>query len=96
MGFILTILFIISGFYFLGAILRIVLRIWLSRKMKDFQKNGGYGAFTNFGSKTANNSGYYKEPPKAKEGEVKISIEGEEQKKVNEKVGEYVEFDEIK
>lgn len=93
MGFFLTILFIILGFYFLGAILRIVLRIWLSRKVKDFQKNGGYGAFTGFGGQT---TGGYQEPPKTKEGEVKISTEGEEPKKINEKVGEYVEFDEIK
>lgn len=93
-----VIFFIILGFYLLGFILRLVLRVWLARKAKEFEKSGGFKGFTGgfsggFGSRGGNG---YEEPKKEREGEVKIQKTEPEQKRVSERVGEYVDFDEVK
>lgn len=91
-----VILFIILGFYLLGAILRLVLRVWLSRKAKEFEKSGGFsnfgGGFQGFRSQQTRSD--YKETNH--EGEIKVQKTEQEQKRVSEKVGEYVDFDEVK
>lgn len=91
-AFFTVILFIILGFYLLGAILRLVLRVWLARKAKEFEKSGGFsnfgGGFQGFGSQQNSRPDH--------EGEIKVQKTEQEQKRVSEKVGEYVDFDEVK
>ncbi|MEG0500150.1 MAG: DUF4834 family protein [Rikenellaceae bacterium] len=94
-AFLSVIFFIITGFYLLGAILRLVLRLWLTRKAKEFEKSGGFGGFTSSGGGFQGFGGQ-QESRKSNEGEIKVQKTEQEQKRVSEKVGEYVDFDEVK
>lgn len=89
-----VILSIILGFYVLGKILKFVFRIWLARKAKEFQQRGGFSGFGGFN--TANGSNNQYNDTTKREGEVKVEKTIHDQRKINEKVGEYVDFDEVK
>lgn len=96
MGTFFSVIFIvILGFYILGAILKLVLRVWLTRKMKDFEKSGKNfgGGFYGFGQ---HQGGGAQHDESKREGEVKVERTDSEQRKINEKVGDYVDFEETK
>lgn len=96
-AFLSVVFFIIAGFYALGFILRLVLRVWLTRKAKEFQQKGSFGNFGGFRANYSGGTAGAAQPGSNKrEGEIKVEKVEPDHRKINEKVGEYVEFDEIK
>ena len=96
-----VIFFIIFGFYILGFILKLVFRVFIARKMKNFDPNKGFGGFNNSnrtagGSDFGGNRQNYNDTNKEREGDVKITSTGGEDRRLKDKVGEYVDFDEVK
>ncbi len=89
-----VVLLIILGFYVLGKILKYVLPLWLAKKMRDFQAKGGGSFAGGFGGSEQRNNGGNRQ--KSREGEVKISRTEVKERRINDDVGEYVEFDEVK
>ncbi len=101
--FLSTILAIILGFYLFGILARFLLRTWITKKMREMEKQGG-NANGNIFYRTWGTHGNFKggfnfndtQKKKAqKEGEVHID-RSHIDKKVNEQVGDYIEFEEIK
>ncbi|MEG1648348.1 MAG: DUF4834 family protein [Rikenellaceae bacterium] len=79
-------------FYFLSIIGRFLLRYFITKKFKQFSEGGAnwqnFGGFQN----TTNNQN----TTPHHEGEVVITKTTDNSKKVRDKVGEYVDFEEIK
>ncbi|MFI3314356.1 MAG: DUF4834 family protein [Rikenellaceae bacterium] len=92
LGYILgTIIF----FYLLGNIGKFLLKLFIARKMKQFSNgNNRGGSFFSGGFNTQRESAPNND--KHKEGEVFISVNSPSQKKIKDKVGEYVDFEEVK
>lgn len=91
---------VILGFYILGKVLKFAFKIWIARKMSKFGQRQGDG-FSGFkGYSNFNTSGRGQEnsnrQSNRREGEIKVTLTAEEPKKVKEKVGEYIDFDEVK
>lgn len=95
MRFISVILSIILGFYLLGIIGRLWLRYWIAKKQREFEKNGTMGGFS-FKQYRWPGGGDRQERPSPKEGEIRVDKPGQTQKKVSGKVGDYVDYEEIK
>lgn len=87
LSFIFTAIIII---YLIGFIGRFLFRIWVARKMKEMEGNGGNGGQPFFWSKSW---GAAPKPPK--EGSVKVTNKAEDAHKVDKTLGEYVEYEEI-
>ncbi len=93
MGFISFIMYFVIGFYLLGFVGRILFRLWLRRIQKRYQQNP-QGA--NFRSYTWGSGQQQQQQEQNKrEGEVTVKTQ-EKQKRVNQDIGEYVDFEEIK
>lgn len=95
MVFLQVIFFIILGFYLLGWIGRMLLRYWILKKQKEFQQNGTMGGFTfkqyNWGAGQNRST-----QTEVREGEIKVERNASTEKKVSGKVGDYVDYEEIK
>ena len=87
MGFISVLLTIFIVIYFLGIILKFLFKWWITRKMSQF--GGAQGA----GRSSRGEPG---QSNKSKEGEVHVSQSTEDTHKVDKKLGEYVDYEEIK
>lgn len=101
------ILFIFIGFWLLGLIGRWFLRYWIvkkQRQMEEQMRNGGspfqsfgngrgFAGFYGFGGGNPAARGTAEKRP---EGEIKVEKIKEEESHVNHKIGEYVEFEEVK
>ena len=105
MRFILGIvIFIFSGFALFILMIRSIIRSLFGFKRKNPEPNKGFGGFGNFSdfNKNAGGSGFggnrpnNNESKKNREGEVKIITAGDDNRKLKDKVGEYVDFDEVK
>ena len=86
---ILTVLFfIIAGFYLAGLFGRLLLGWWIRKKQREFG-DGGFARTYTLGSRNASK-------PKP-EGDVTISrAQAAPPKKINQNVGDYVDYEEIK
>lgn len=85
------ILFAILGFYLLGYLGRLLLRIWIRRQQKKFGNDPGafYRTYT-WGA------GQRKEQhAERKEGEIFVDQSLKTEKKVKGSVGDYVEYEEV-
>lgn len=77
--------------YLLGFLGRFIFRIWLSRRLRDIERNGGNTSGQPFfWSKS------WGGVPKSKEGSVKVTKNPKDTHKVDKTLGEYVEYEEIK
>lgn len=91
-------------FYLLGIVGKWLLRFWLERKIKQMQ-NGQGGSKGNFyykswGGNAGRASGGFNSNTSGSrssknEGDVTISKNGADTKRVNSKVGDYVDFEEV-
>lgn len=95
---ILTVIFvIIASFYLLGLAGRILLRYWIRKKQREFAENfgEGQGGFTfkqyTWGGRPAGS----RSQRSARTGEVRVEETRRVEKRVNNKVGEYVEYEEV-
>lgn len=98
MGFISFILSVIIGFYILGFFGRIALGLWIRKKQKEFSQNGGaQGGFRTYywGTGRAGSASRQRSDDSAAEGEVTIKQTHQEEKKVNSKIGDYVDYEEV-
>lgn len=77
-------------FYLLGIVGRLLLRYFITKKFKQFSGDTSWQNFAGQRSESYEN----KQPHQ--EGEVFITKTAEKSKKVREKVGEYVDFEEVK
>lgn len=105
MGFIELMVTIFLGLWLFGVVSKWLLRYWLLKKQREMEqqmRDGGFaggsfgsgnfkGFYTNFGG----NAGQQQQPKKP-EGEVTIEKTEEPKKHVNSKIGEYVDFEEVK
>ena len=96
-----TVIFVII-FSFFGLIAALIFKLLTFGRKKSPNKGfGGFGGFSN-SNKTAGGSNFGGNPQsnndtnKDHEGEIKITTTGGEDRKLKDKVGEYVDFDEIK
>lgn len=76
--------------YLVGFIGRFLFRLWVTRKLREMERNGGNGGQPFFWSKSW---GAAPKPPK--EGSVKVTKPAEDARKVDKTLGEYVEYEEI-
>ena len=82
-------------FYLLGWIGRLLFRWWIGRLQRDMQKKFGEGGGTYYRQYTWGRGARPEKP--APEGEVKVSGRVDPgRKRVNEKVGDYVDYEEVK
>ncbi|MBE9488026.1 MAG: DUF4834 family protein [Bacteroidetes bacterium] len=86
MGFISFVLTTIIIFFVVGYVGKILLRLWLTQKMRQFN-----------GEQTTNksDSSWFGRKNNKKEGSVKVTKLTEDAHKVDGKVGEYVEYEEV-
>lgn len=85
MGFLTIIFFILIFFYLLQWAVRVVLRWKINRIQRDMARNGG--------SAYSRGSGQRQRVPR--EGEVRVETRTAPGKKVNERIGDYVEYEEV-
>lgn len=76
--------------YLIGFVGRFLFRIWVARKLREMERNGGNPGQPFFWSKSW---GAAPKPPK--EGSVKVTKEGDDIRKVDKTLGEYVEYEEV-
>ena len=98
-GFLTFIFFLVVGFYLLGILVKLALKLYIKRMQKrfsGFENGAGNGAFFhNFtygfgGSKASQDENH-------REGDVTItSSSGKQDKKIKKDTGDYVDFEEIK
>jgi len=104
-GFLTFIFFLVLGFYVLGFLLRLALRLYIKRLQKRFggtengMPNGAFFHQFNFGF--GGNQSQQNNFNQRKEGDVTITSAKEEaaakgDKKINKDTGDYVDFEEIK
>ncbi|MEG1793520.1 MAG: hypothetical protein RRZ64_08130 [Rikenellaceae bacterium] len=94
MGNFLSFIFItILTIYLLGFLGRLFFRIWISRKLKEIERNGGASPNGQpfFWSKSWGGAA----PKSPKEGSVKVTKVTEDARTVDKKLGEYVEYEEV-
>ncbi|WP_320054627.1 DUF4834 family protein [uncultured Acetobacteroides sp.] len=96
-GFLTFIFFLIIGFYLLGFLVRLALKLYIRRMQKRFggAGNGGGAFFQNFtygfgGSRQASQDASHRE------GDVTITSTASAEKKIRRDTGDYVDFEEIK
>lgn len=94
----LTLLCIVLGVYLFGKLFKLLFQLWLARKVKQFQQQGGGANFRGFSSQGTSGGATSGRGTKeqTKEGEVHITNIGGEGRRIKDKVGEYVDFDEVK
>lgn len=80
-------------FYLFGIVFKLLIRYFISKKFKQFT---GGTSWQDFASSTNQQSSSTQNEQPHREGEVFISKTGGQSKKVREKVGEYVDFEEVK
>ncbi|MFI3330703.1 MAG: DUF4834 family protein [Rikenellaceae bacterium] len=86
---------IFIGFYILGLLGRLWLRWFIAKKQKEFaqgKQSKGFYYSTSFGGKNNNNNKTNTKKP----GEINIEQIKTTEKKVNTKVGDYVDYEEVK
>lgn len=89
MGFVRFLLIAILVFYALQFIVRLLFRMWIKKAQKNFQQQTGgnpSGSYGNRGGRAQN----------VREGDVKINTQTAPPKQVNEKIGDYVDYEEVK
>ena len=86
MGFLTVICFLILGFYLLQWLFRLWLHTRVDRIRREMEKNGGQYTRTSGNSR--------RERP-AREGEVRVETGRAAGKKVSDRIGDYVEYEEI-
>lgn len=103
MAFFKFLFFLIASFYLLGFIGKLFFRWWLLKKQKEFQQNRGsasgpfYSRTYTWGAGNNNRSQDQDSRSRSsKEGEIHVDKTIQNHKKVNSKVGDYVDFEEIK
>ncbi|MFI3263378.1 MAG: DUF4834 family protein [Rikenellaceae bacterium] len=98
--FLTVVFFLVLFSYLFAKFLPYLLRWFISRKLKDLNKNGGTNGqytYTNFGGNTRNTN-TYSEQQKTKEGKVYVKTTDSEKtsKKVSNNIGEYVDYEDVK
>ena len=83
MGFLTFVFFLLFGLYIFGLVLKLVFRVWISRKARQFQQGPG--------ARTSARSGRTPKP----EGAVTVEQTAPRNKRVSKHVGDYVEFEEV-
>lgn len=102
MGFLKFLFFLIAGFYLLGYIGSLLFRWWVLKKQREFQQNkdNNAGSFYSrtytWGANGNQAQGARSEGRSQKEGEIHVDKISQNEKKVNSKVGDYVDFEEVK
>lgn len=89
---------------FFGLIFALILKILAPRRTKNSNTSKGFGGFGGFSNsnRTTGGSSFggthhnYDNTNKEHEGEVKVTSISGEDRKLKDKVGEYVDFDEVK
>lgn len=106
-----VILFIVLGFWLLGVIGRFLLRYWLTKKQRQMEEQmrngtaggaqfrgfgnfGGFGGFSSFGGASAQQTPGA--DAKKHEGEVTVEKLETDEPSINKKIGDYVDFEEVK
>jgi hypothetical protein len=84
MGFLTVIFFIVAGFYLLGRLFR----WWVGRRIREFQRQMG-------GDPGAQGRPRQTSRRQPREGEIKVETGSAPGKKVNDSIGDYVEFEEV-
>lgn len=86
--------FMILGFYLLGIVGRLLLRMWVRRVQRQFEQGQGGGTY----SKTYSwgRGGAAQRAETRPEGDVVIQAPATTEKKINKTVGDYVDYEEIK
>jgi Sec-independent protein translocase protein TatA len=83
MGFLTVIFFIVVGVY----LLRLLFRWWIGKKIRQFQQRMAGNA--------AQGSAHGSSRRTPREGEIRVETGAAPEKKVNNRVGDYVEFEEV-
>jgi hypothetical protein len=98
-GFLTFIFFLVIGFYLLGFLIKLAIKLYIRRMQKRFGgfENGNGTFFQNFTYGFGGNRQASQEE-KHREGDVTItnSSNANQEKKVNKDAGDYVDFEEIK
>lgn len=93
-GFLSFIFYCIIGFYLLGFLGRLALRLWIRRIQKRYEQNPNGSNFKGYSWNFGAGQQQQQQEQKS-EGEVTIKTP-EQQKRVNKNIGEYVDFEEVK
>lgn len=98
MGVIKFILIFLLVFYLLGFIGRLLFRMWIGKIQRDIQQQAGgnprggfYRQYT-WGGNNRQTRQEQQEP----EGEIRVTDKGTQHKKINEKIGDYIDYEEVK
>ena len=91
MTFFSIIIFIILFFYLLQWAVRIVLRWKINRIQREMAKNGSNTYYKQYA--WGKNPGRQQRTPK--EGEIKVDLRTTPDKKINDRIGDYVEYEEV-
>lgn len=86
MGFVRFLLIFILAFYALQFLVRLLFRFWIRKAQRNFQQQTG-GNPSN-GSRNSRSRS-------VREGDVEINTRTAPQKQVNEKIGDYVDYEEV-
>jgi len=92
MGFLTFIFFLVLGVYLLQWVFRLWLR-WRIKKLQQQMENGGGQGYYKQYSWGTGNSGRRERP--TPEGEVKVETNTAPGKKVNDRIGDYVDYEEV-
>lgn len=96
-GFLTFIFFLIIGFYLLGFLIKLALKLYIRRMQKRFGggENGNGAFFQNFTYDFGGNRQASQEENQ-REGDVTITSTANQEKKIRKDTGDYVDFEEIK
>ena len=95
MAFLTTVFFVLFGLYIFGLVVKVLFRVWIVRKARQFQQGGG-GNFRTYTWGTGGaNGGQESRPRRKPEGAVTVEQAAPRQKRVSKSVGDYVEFEEV-
>jgi hypothetical protein len=96
-GFLTFIFFLIIGFYLLGFLIKLALKLYIRRMQKRFGGvgNGNGAFFQNFTYGFGGNRQASQEEDH-REGDVTITSTANQEKKIKKDTGDYVDFEEIK
>lgn len=93
-GFLTFLLSVVCGFYVLGFISKWALRYWIRKQQQQFTNRTNSNNNTWGNSSQANSADASKQ--RDEEGKVYVQKPAPSETKVSDKVGEYVDFEEIK
>ena len=92
MKFLTFLVFLLLGFYLLQWLARLWLRRRIARIRHDMEQNGGQGFYKQY-TWGGRSNGRPERP--AREGEVKVETGAAPGKKLNDRIGDYVDYEEV-